>query len=94
MSSSSEIVVVEPIQEIYHDIESELPSTSSGSRRNFTRSITYEVDDHYMPEPFESEKLPVTLASGIRRFLRVANQIEIQEPRVAYLCMWPCSLLN
>ncbi|KMS98256.1 hypothetical protein BVRB_4g094050 [Beta vulgaris subsp. vulgaris] len=86
MSSSSEIVVVEPIQEIYHDIESELPSTSSGSRRNFTRSITYEVDDHYMPEPFESEKLPVTLASGIRRFLRVANQIEIQEPRVAYLC--------
>ncbi|KAK4383573.1 putative callose synthase 8 [Sesamum angolense] len=37
-------------------------------------------------EPFDSEKLPVTLVSEVQRFFRVANQIEIDEPRVAYLC--------
>ncbi|KAI3912417.1 hypothetical protein MKX01_011483, partial [Papaver californicum] len=39
-----------------------------------------------IPEPFESEKLPPTLVSDIRKFLRVANQIELESPRVAYLC--------
>ncbi|KAI3865921.1 hypothetical protein MKX03_024071 [Papaver bracteatum] len=39
-----------------------------------------------IPEPFESEKLPPTLVSDIRKFLRVANQIEFESPRVAYLC--------
>ncbi|KNA15478.1 hypothetical protein SOVF_097910 [Spinacia oleracea] len=93
MSSSSEIVLSEPIQETYHEIdETDIPSTSTGirTRTTFTRSITFgDADDdynNYVPKPFESEKLPLTLASGIRRFLRVANQIEIQEPRVAYLC--------
>ncbi|KAK1258739.1 putative callose synthase 8 [Acorus gramineus] len=35
---------------------------------------------------FESENLPQTLVSEIRRFLRVANQIEAEAPRVAYIC--------
>ncbi|CAM0945991.1 unnamed protein product [Alopecurus aequalis] len=35
---------------------------------------------------FDSEKLPQTLVSEIRPFLRVANQIEAESPRVAYLC--------
>ena len=35
---------------------------------------------------FDSEKLPQTLVSEIRPFLRVANQIETESPRVAYLC--------
>lgn len=35
---------------------------------------------------FDSEKLPQTLVSEIRPFLRVANQIEHESPRVAYLC--------
>ncbi|XP_059283126.1 putative callose synthase 8 [Lycium ferocissimum] len=44
------------------------------------------MGDH-VPQPFDSEKLPLTLASsGIQRFLRVANLIESEEPRVAYLC--------
>ncbi|XP_021773953.1 putative callose synthase 8 [Chenopodium quinoa] len=89
-STSSEIVLAEPIQETYHEIdERDIPSTSSGiSSRSFTRSITYGDDDYdnYVPKPFESEKLPLSLAPDIRRFLRVANQIESQEPRVAYLC--------
>uniref|UniRef100_A0A0E0JXY1 1,3-beta-glucan synthase n=1 Tax=Oryza punctata TaxID=4537 RepID=A0A0E0JXY1_ORYPU len=36
---------------------------------------------------FDSEKLPQTLVSEIRPFLRVANQIEHESPRVAYLCL-------
>ncbi|KAK8913562.1 putative callose synthase 8 [Platanthera zijinensis] len=40
----------------------------------------------YSPEPFESEKLPPTLVSEIRHFLRIANEIERESPRVAYLC--------
>ncbi|XP_040376431.1 putative callose synthase 8 [Oryza brachyantha] len=35
---------------------------------------------------FDSEKLPQTLVSEIRPFLRVANQVEHESPRVAYLC--------
>ncbi|EHA8590235.1 callose synthase 5 [Cocos nucifera] len=42
-------------------------------------------DPDNVPEPFDSEKLPSTL-TGIRPFLRVANQIESESPRVAYLC--------
>lgn len=100
---SSEIVLAEPIQDID---ERDLPSTSTGTRLNqrrwdntasssngVTRSITYKDYDHYVPEPFESERLPLTLATEIRRFLRVANQIERQEPRVAYLCMFPLSVI-
>ncbi|XP_052206358.1 putative callose synthase 8 isoform X2 [Diospyros lotus] len=64
-------------------------SSSSNNRRGYisrnptpsTRAITSG-----RPEPFDSEKLPVTLVSEIQRFLRVANFIEVEEPRVAYLC--------
>ncbi|KAF9672669.1 hypothetical protein SADUNF_Sadunf11G0067200 [Salix dunnii] len=35
---------------------------------------------------FDSERLPSNLTSHIQRFLRVANLIEGEEPRVAYLC--------
>lgn len=42
----------------------------------------------YVVKPFDSEKLPSTLVSEIRPFLRVANQIEAESPRVAYLCEW------
>lgn len=38
------------------------------------------------PVPFDSERLPSNLTSHIQRFLRVANLIEREEPRVAYLC--------
>ncbi|KAK4355329.1 hypothetical protein RND71_024300 [Anisodus tanguticus] len=74
--------MAEPIQ------ESTCSATTSTSRRAYTtnneRSITFGRD--HVPEPFDSEKLPVTLISEIQRFLRVANLIEEDEPRVAYLC--------
>ncbi|XP_059662797.1 putative callose synthase 8 [Cornus florida] len=79
---SSEIVVAEPIDEgRSSNRRREYNSTNSGP---YTRSITSGVDP--VPDPFDSEKLPVTLVSEIQRFLRVANQIEFEEPRVAYLC--------
>ncbi|MQM06168.1 hypothetical protein Taro_038982 [Colocasia esculenta] len=37
-------------------------------------------------QPFDSEKVPVNLASHVQRFLRIANQIEAESPRAAYLC--------
>lgn len=62
------------------DSEHAAPSTSSAA----SGSRTHGVD--YNPEPFESERLPVSLSSEIQRFLRVANSIEREEPRIAYLC--------
>ncbi|KAL3576497.1 hypothetical protein D5086_021780 [Populus alba] len=38
------------------------------------------------PEPFDSERLPASLSREIQMFLRVANLIESEEPRIAYLC--------
>jgi len=86
---SSEIVLTEPIHENEIATHDEAESSEAASRRAYTRSITYGHDrGQYVPEQFDSERLPVTLGSEIRRFLRVANQIELEEPRVAYLCMW------
>lgn len=75
---SSEIVVAEPIYD-GHEAEQERP---------VTRYITMGSGSHHNhpPEPFESERLPATLASEIQSFLRVANLIESEEPRIAYLC--------
>ncbi|XP_050112527.1 putative callose synthase 8 [Malus sylvestris] len=74
----SEIVVAEPIYE--GDLEE--------PQRPVTRAITMGSTSYHnhVPEPFESERLPATLASEIQRFLRVANLIETEEPRIAYLC--------
>ncbi|CAB4277163.1 unnamed protein product [Prunus armeniaca] len=73
----SEIVVAEPI---YEDDPPE-------PERPITRSITMGTgsEHNHVPEPFESERLPASLASEIQRFLRVANLIESDEPRIAYL---------
>jgi hypothetical protein len=40
-------------------------------------------------QQFDSEKLPQTLVTEIRPFLRAANQVEAENPRVAYLCECP-----
>ncbi|CAN8259363.1 unnamed protein product [Cochlearia groenlandica] len=52
-------------------------------RDEFTRSLTFR---EHVSEPFDSERLPATLASEIQRFLRIANLVESEEPRIAYLC--------
>ncbi|WZZ62199.1 hypothetical protein YC2023_062306 [Brassica napus] len=82
---SHEIVPVDPI---------DVPSTSysrpaqgredSPEREHqYTRSLTFR---EHVSEPFDSERLPATLASEIQRFLRIANLVESEEPRIAYLC--------
>ncbi|XP_038691552.1 putative callose synthase 8 isoform X2 [Tripterygium wilfordii] len=73
----SEIVLADPIID---------PSPTSEATTS-TRPLTFGHDyrDHGA-EPFDSERLPPTLASEIQRFLRVANLVEADEPRIAYLC--------
>ncbi|KAL1202416.1 putative callose synthase 8 [Cardamine amara subsp. amara] len=78
---SHEIVPVDPA-DVFLDIDLFFPEVSPTSL--FTRSLTFQK--HYVWKPFDSERLPATLASGIQRFLRIANLVESQEPRVAYLC--------
>ncbi|PIA33973.1 hypothetical protein AQUCO_03900091v1 [Aquilegia coerulea] len=72
-----EIVVVSDIH-----AKTQASSSSKSLKKSIIRSRTVG----YVPEPFDSEKLPPTLISDIRPFLRVANQIELEWPRVAYLC--------
>ncbi|XP_012074237.1 putative callose synthase 8 isoform X2 [Jatropha curcas] len=72
--SSSEIVVADPVIE---------PNNTTGAIT--TSSASFSHDDE-TPEPFDSERLPPTLAREIQRFLRVANLIQTVEPRIAYLC--------
>ena len=71
----SEIVVAEPIYD-----------GGAEEKRPVTRYLTMGSGSDQPPEPFESERLPATLASKIQSFLRVANLIESEEPRIAYLC--------
>ncbi|KAJ4977031.1 hypothetical protein NE237_002137 [Protea cynaroides] len=59
---------------------------SYGRSRSSSRPITRSKTVGYVPEPFDSEKLPQDLISKVRPFLRVANQLEKENPRVAYLC--------
>lgn len=75
-----EIVVAEPI---FYECEGDGAGPSSSST---SLTISSGIDYHSVPEPFESERLPPTLAAEIQRFLRMANLVEIEEPRVAFLC--------
>lgn len=70
-----EIVVAEPSYEV--DTEHTIPATGT---------LTVGSWHDHVPEPFGSERLPRSLASDIQRFLRVANLIESEEPRIAYIC--------
>ncbi|XP_021902223.1 putative callose synthase 8, partial [Carica papaya] len=85
---SGELVPAEPISEASTSyappVRRQKGTHNSDQSIPLTRSLTY--GDHVVPGPFDSERLPPTLASGIQKFLRVANLIEPEEPRVAYLC--------
>ncbi|KAH7543937.1 hypothetical protein JRO89_XS15G0067100 [Xanthoceras sorbifolium] len=86
------IVPADPIDDeiIYYDPPDALPISSHESESSdnttipFTRSLTWGRE--HVPQPFDSERLPPTLHSDIQRFLRVANLIETDHPRIAYLC--------
>ncbi|KVH93112.1 1,3-beta-glucan synthase subunit FKS1-like, domain-1 [Cynara cardunculus var. scolymus] len=78
----AEIVVAEPSIASTSSNTGGGYGSNSGTKPFYIRSIT-SGNDEYVPEPFDSEKLPVTLKSEIQRFLRVANLIDAQEPRVA-----------
>lgn len=56
-------------------------SSSSSKSKNKNKNKV-----EYVPGPFDSERLPTVFASEIQRFLRVANLVGREEPRVAYLC--------
>ncbi|KAJ4842397.1 putative callose synthase 8 [Turnera subulata] len=79
-SSSTEIVVADPPIDPTPSSSKHHTLTSTSTTTNKCSSSSYE------PEPFDSERLPPTLAREIQRFLRVANLIETAHPRVAYLC--------
>ncbi|EXC11740.1 Putative callose synthase 8 [Morus notabilis] len=82
---SHEIVVAEPI---FYECEPELPKPASSSSITVSSEIVLDQQQQHqsVPEPFDSERLPQTVAAEIQRFLRVANLVEIDEPRVAFLC--------
>jgi hypothetical protein len=71
----AEIVVAEP----GYEVDPKYP-------RPLTRSITISCAHDHVPEHFQSERLPPSLASKIQEFLRVANLVGGHEPRIAYLC--------
>ncbi|XP_057992637.1 putative callose synthase 8 isoform X1 [Hevea brasiliensis] len=79
---SSEIVPADPII----DYNSTTEPTTHAIATSSSLTSGYDVDHDDPPEPFDSERLPPTLAREIQRFLRVANSIQTQEPRVAYMC--------
>lgn len=71
------------------------PDSSAAGRAGRSRGVaskskaaasTSALHAGFDPPPFDSEKLPPTLVSDIRRYLRVANQVEPNWPRAAYLC--------
>lgn len=80
---SSEIVLADPFIEPNSTID---PTTDHAIATSSPLPSGYHDVDDDTPEPFDSERLPPTLVREIQRFLRVANSIQIQEPRVAYLC--------
>ncbi|KAL9322132.1 hypothetical protein ACSQ67_010185 [Phaseolus vulgaris] len=84
----SEIVPAEPIEGIYFERgETSTASASTSEAPHVTLAITNGTNnEEYAPEPFDSERLPTVFASEIQRFLRVANLLGKEEPRVAYLC--------
>ncbi|KOM42654.1 hypothetical protein LR48_Vigan05g025800 [Vigna angularis] len=84
----SEIVPAEPIEGIYFERgETSTASASTSEAPHVTLAITNGSNNQeYAPEPFDSERLPTVFASEIQRFLRVANLLGKEEPRVAYLC--------
>ncbi|KAL5989975.1 hypothetical protein ACLOJK_010870 [Asimina triloba] len=60
--------------------------SSAGQSRASRRPLPRSRTAGYAPRSFDSENIPSSLVADIRRFLRVANQIEIESPRAAYLC--------
>jgi callose synthase len=91
----SEIVLAEPIhfeqgesstsrqQHHHHEYDYEYDNTMAITTNSVSSSSNGE---QLQPGPFDSERLPTVFASEIQRFLRVANLLEREEPRVAYLC--------
>lgn len=90
----SEIVLAEPIhfeqgessnaRQNHHEYE--FDESMAITTNSVTSSINGDYAEQLQPGPFDSERLPTVFASEIQRFLRVANLIEKEEPRVAYLC--------
>ena len=83
LTAMAEIVPAEPIDDIHFE-----RGETSTARHHFPLAITdgSSSSAEYVPGPFDSERLPTVFASEIQRFLRVANLVEREEPRVAYLC--------
>ncbi|KAM0939500.1 putative 1,3-beta-glucan synthase [Dioscorea sansibarensis] len=67
------------------EVVSEAPLPDQASTSSPRPSRSYETLGH-AHELFDSEKVPSSLVPQVRRFLRVANQIQSESPRLAYLC--------
>ncbi|OIV92479.1 hypothetical protein TanjilG_02242 [Lupinus angustifolius] len=94
----AEIVPAEPIHEIYFE-QGETSTCREETTQHEHANLAITIDTSsssssnnnndnlgYVPGPFDSERLPTIFASEIQRFLRVANLVGREEPRVAYLC--------
>ncbi|KAK3424620.1 hypothetical protein EUGRSUZ_F01403 [Eucalyptus grandis] len=88
----AEIVPADLVLEADEWLDATDASASTSSSMSLTcgpeyeRSLTDGRDYEYRPEPFDSERLPITLSPEIQKFLRIANMIDRKEPRIAYLC--------
>ena len=68
----ADIVLTEPIDDIYFE-----GRETSTARLDFALAVTDDSSSNvdYVPDPFDSEKLPTVFAWKIQRFLRVANLV-------------------
>ncbi|MED6118112.1 hypothetical protein PIB30_000095 [Stylosanthes scabra] len=72
----------------YEHGETSSSSAAAAAEEEFYQPLAItdgNSSNEYVPGPFDSERLPSVFASEIQRFLRVANIIGREEPRVAYL---------
>ncbi|XP_034699587.1 uncharacterized protein LOC117924947 [Vitis riparia] len=71
-------ILINPLRHSHHSILLLPMPTNRTPTASYTPSSS-------SPEPFDSERVPVTIGTDIRGFLRVENRVEPDDPRIANL---------